>query len=434
MPRAASRSNAVKRTPPVRRKKRNDVIDDAAETGLGIQDMVYSGLAIPGELSRKALDVALKGKDAVKKALHLNSPAKKNVTDRAHRYRANNAIDKPAKRCVYCGTNGARLEVAHLDGHEENNDPKNLDWTCRSCNVLVANRMRKLGLGRKTHQYNPKAKGATSTAQWITAVLSMRGESNAMSTADAVDMIRATSKEKRSQFARDIWDTRRERGTDATSRWNPRKKNSAAAADHFYQKFHGKPASERITVKERIHEHEHLGNIGTLKEMLIDLENGRGTARITFADPVPWLASAEDGRSLYIVGGDQKLNLKDLGMNGDWEKDRMVIGQFSPPRCPKCSEELPKKGSDFQWRSCRNCGHPLKDEVIGNITYTTSKDFDDFETIDYCHDLGEPRDDETERRAAPYLEYEPRNELMYITGGEYKIKLPFFGTSPGIEN
>ena len=42
----------------------------------------------------------------------------------------------------------------------------------------------------------------------------MKGESDAMPVADAVAMIRATPPEERSQFAREIWHIRRQRGTD----------------------------------------------------------------------------------------------------------------------------------------------------------------------------------------------------------------------------
>lgn len=71
--------------------------------------------------------------------------------------------------------------------------------------------LRRAGIGRLTVQYNPASKGAASLAQWLTAVLSMRGESDAMTVPAAVEMIRATSPEKRSDFAQQIWQKRRER-------------------------------------------------------------------------------------------------------------------------------------------------------------------------------------------------------------------------------
>ena len=71
--------------------------------------------------------------------------------------------------------------------------------------------MKRLGLGRRTVQFNPAAKGARSLGQWLTAVLSMKGESSAMSVPDAVAMVRATQPEDRSDFAERIWTIRRRR-------------------------------------------------------------------------------------------------------------------------------------------------------------------------------------------------------------------------------
>jgi len=108
---------------------------------------------------------------------------------------------------------GSRLnvEIGHIDGREEHGEPANLLWTCRSCNVRCANTLRRAGVGRLTRQFNPAAKGAASLGQWLTAVMSMRGESDAMPVAAAVDMIRATLPERRSEFAQEIWSRRRKR-------------------------------------------------------------------------------------------------------------------------------------------------------------------------------------------------------------------------------
>lgn len=78
--------------------------------------------------------------------------------------------------------------------------------------------MARAGLGRRTRQFNPKAQGAKSLGQWLTAVLSMKGHSDAMDVGSAVEMIRATPPERRSEFADQIWRIRRQRGTDQWSR------------------------------------------------------------------------------------------------------------------------------------------------------------------------------------------------------------------------
>ncbi|MGH9715598.1 MAG: hypothetical protein ACRD4R_02555 [Candidatus Acidiferrales bacterium] len=76
--------------------------------------------------------------------------------------------------------------------------------------------MNRAGLGRRTRQFNPNGEGAHTLSQWVTAVLSMKGQSNAMDQAAAVEMIHATPPARRSTFAEQIWRIRREHGTD---RW-----------------------------------------------------------------------------------------------------------------------------------------------------------------------------------------------------------------------
>ncbi|MFZ0213592.1 MAG: hypothetical protein WBE20_06725 [Candidatus Acidiferrales bacterium] len=74
--------------------------------------------------------------------------------------------------------------------------------------------MQRHGLGRRTRQFNPDTQGARTLGQWLTAVMSMKGESDAMSVSAAVDLIHATPADRRSRFAREIWRLRREHGTD----------------------------------------------------------------------------------------------------------------------------------------------------------------------------------------------------------------------------
>ena len=111
--------------------------------------------------------------------------------------------------CAFCGSS-RNVEVGHLDGHEENTAPENLIWNCRACNTRLGVVYKRLGLGRRTRQYNPAAQGATSLGQWLTAVMSMKGESDQMTVPAAVEMIRATPPERRSQFAQEIWRKRRQ--------------------------------------------------------------------------------------------------------------------------------------------------------------------------------------------------------------------------------
>ena len=73
--------------------------------------------------------------------------------------------------------------------------------------------MKRAGLGTRTHQLNAGREGVRTLAQWVTAVLSMKGESDAMEPAAAVEVIHATPPTRRSAFAQEIWRIRRAHGT-----------------------------------------------------------------------------------------------------------------------------------------------------------------------------------------------------------------------------
>ena len=111
------------------------------------------------------------------------------------------------------------------------------------------------------------------------------------------------------------------------------KRNPEAAADSLYESFHGRPPQEEVMVEEEFHEHDHLASIGMLDELVVDCLSGV-EATLTFqpGEDQPYLASSEDGKQLYIVGGNQEIDLHQIKMDSDkWVKDRMILGQFAPP-------------------------------------------------------------------------------------------------------
>lgn len=135
------------------------------------------------------------------------------MSDRGLRYRATACPPPGERQCAFCGSR-RNVEVGHLDGHEENTAPENLIWNCRACNTRLGVIFKRLGLGRRTRQFNPSNKGANSLGQWMAAITSMKGQSDAMTVPAAVALIHETPASKRSEFARQIWDLRRQRGTD----------------------------------------------------------------------------------------------------------------------------------------------------------------------------------------------------------------------------
>lgn len=220
-------------------------------------------------------------------------------------------------------------------------------------------------------------------------------------------------------------------------RQNPKRRNPEADAAGLYRSFHGKPPEETVEIHEDIEEHGWLGNLGELTEIFVDTPTGyRLHLEWSGKEDTPFLAANEDGTQLYVKGGKQSVDLAKIKMDdADWVKDRMVLGEFSPPDpCSKCGGEFVYSQKANRWQ-CSECKHvaniePEKGPVdrVHNITYHTEKDFDEFQPIDYQHSLGEETGD------VPTLEYDPRNELLFIAGGRYRIKQPLLETSPGIEN
>jgi hypothetical protein len=100
--------------------------------------------------------------------------------------------------------------IDHKDGDESNGDPDNLRWLCKSCNTRLGLANARAGQGVRTRQYNPANPGARTLAQYTEAALQhTRGAHDA-----GGEIIHQTPKEKRQEFAAEIWRRRRARGTD----------------------------------------------------------------------------------------------------------------------------------------------------------------------------------------------------------------------------
>ena len=143
----------------------------------------------------------------------------RNLTDRALRYRANADPPEGPRVCAFCGSR-KQIMVGHVDGHEAHGEHENLIWTCRSCNALHANALKRARMGKRTAQFNPsKGGGASNLGEWVQAVGAIKpraqgkvkgpigssdrnaGLTSTMSVSDAVAMIRATPSYKRAEFA-----------------------------------------------------------------------------------------------------------------------------------------------------------------------------------------------------------------------------------------
>lgn len=209
-------------------------------------------------------------------------PARKNITDRAHRYRAQkNAPDGP-RVCAYCGSRRF-ITVDHVDGFPDHTEPDNLQYLCKSCNTAKGVAFRDAGRGRPTNQYNPtKSGGAANVGEWaqaLGAIIPHKGEkyagyryglTSSMSTADAVAMIRATPAAKRREYAAKINQHKRGRARAAADeRWNPADNPLFVKSKHYTRKpggvFQDVSRYESVTAAKR-------GSLGRSKQARRALE------------------------------------------------------------------------------------------------------------------------------------------------------------------
>jgi hypothetical protein len=210
------------------------------------------------------------------------------------------------------------------------------------------------------------------------------------------------------------------RGISRPFRASKSRKNPMDVALKRYEEFHGMPSAEILEFEEKEHHHSAKVGLGQLVSILVTLVNGKtvplnspgfsehganGKKYWEFDQKTPiikrvYLTSSEDGKQLFIDGGDQSIPteaLRALGITADDEHDHMLIG------------------------------------TIRMITYRTRKTFEGKgkEELDFFHKFGS----EGSRGVAPVLLYFPRSQKLRIAGGRYKIAPPrrdLGNVSPGI--
>lgn len=139
----------------------------------------------------------------IRKPVHL-------ITDRAKRYRANSAENRPSgrKQCGYCGS-VKNVGVDHVNGNEDDGAAKNLLFACKRCNGKKAALMKKAGIGRLTRQFNPSKRGRASMQEYAGAIKVMRGVFDG-DVSHAIATIRATPPSVRSAYTSRTWPIRRQ--------------------------------------------------------------------------------------------------------------------------------------------------------------------------------------------------------------------------------
>lgn len=178
---------------------------------------------------------------------------------------------------------------------------------------------------------------------------------------------------------------------------NPQRvrRNPESTSADLYEQFHGTPSTEILEIVEDLHVHGNLGGLGQLVEMYIVMP---GQYKTTLIAPNPdgkdavQVCGTEDGNNVYFRGGDESIDVEALG--------------FKP------SVSINHEGESFE-------SSQIKDSMllgyVHKLTYRTEKAFDDFETVDYYHRVGE------DTKKCPMLIYDTLNALMSLAGGEYTI-------------
>ncbi len=163
-----------------------------------------------------------------------------------------------------------------------------------------------------------------------------------------------------------------------TSAKRKRRRNSEAeAARALSEAFHGRPLRSVREVTERYETPTQLADLGRL--VLLDVRTPEGRAELGRGGNVR-VAATGDGRNLYFVGGNQTLDLAQLGLGNILPRDYVPVGK------------------------------------VRKIVYFTSKDFHDFEPIEYVHRFGEQSGEE------PELVYDTRNRKLLLVGGSYEVR------------
>jgi hypothetical protein len=162
------------------------------------------------------------------------------------------------------------------------------------------------------------------------------------------------------------------------SKARPRRNGSEAeGARAMAEAFHQRPSTKVYEYEELREERTELAGLGKLELLTLRTQN-RETFDLTPAGVK--VTCTADGGQIYFVGGDQAIDPEALGLQDSMPKDHLCLGACT-------------------W-----------------IHYYTKKGFHHFESTIYKHRFGE------EGGSPPLLNYDVRNQTLYLTGGTYQVR------------
>lgn len=162
--------------------------------------------------------------------------------------------------------------------------------------------------------------------------------------------------------------------------------NPMKAAHEAYRVFHGQDADEVFEFSKDRHYHSVLAGCGRLIRMEVLSLEGYQCPIWKFGHDC-LLSMNERRTQLFIVGGDQTVNLEDFGIVDREVHDSEVLGEFL----------------EVQYHTTKV---HLTPETGGRAVYK--------------HQFG-GRDDDGQARRRPLVLYDVLNSQLSIAGGDYKI-------------
>jgi len=169
------------------------------------------------------------------------------------------------------------------------------------------------------------------------------------------------------------------RGVPNGKKKGRRNPDDMQGAAELFEQFHQKPPGHIVTYEEMVRYPSHFAELGTLKELRVNLDRLNPEFPLTRFGECDVLCTP-DGANIYFKGGDQAVDLAALDIHTD--KDTVELGP---------------------------CVY---------ICYHTIKGFHDFAPTNYEHEFGE-EDGET-----PTLCYDCLNKRLFLVGGNYQVKRP----------
>ena len=166
----------------------------------------------------------------------------------------------------------------------------------------------------------------------------------------------------------------------------PRRNPATAAAAELSEEFHGRPAHTITDVDGWINYRRTLTDLGGMEELVLVTPDGH-EVELRFGHDVR-LASSPDGGQLFLVAGDQELDLSRFpGI--DQTKDTILLGQ---------AVSIVYYTAKHHLRRRDRMGGP------------------------YSHEFGEDEKPRRRAQARPSMLYDRLNRRILFAGGNYRVE------------